>query len=459
MIGARETFRSTKRAAGGAAVIQRGIKAAARADVGQGSAARVSSVAARDSDDDRRLPSLRHRPLEELVEEARRFDMGQVHILAWRDLDDPEAGGSELHAHRIASLWAGAGLKVTMRASRAEGQPTFTQRDGYRVVRKSGRYAVFARSTLSGALRRHGRNDGWVEIWNGMPFFSPLWATGPRVVFLHHVHAEMWQMALPENLARAGRFVEQRLAPPLYRRTSLITLSDSSRDEIVSMLKMRPERVSVVPPGVEARFSPGGERSAWPLVVAVGRLVPVKRFDALMDALAKVRADHPGLRAVIVGEGYERERLEQRRHELGADDWIDMPGKLSDVELVDVYRRAWVLVSSSLREGWGMTVTEAGACGTPAVATRIAGHEDAVEDGVSGLLVDDPAGIGAAVSRLVADASLRQKLATGAIRHAGRFTWEATASGTLGILVDEARKRSQGPEHGMQRLTRGPRRR
>ncbi len=293
------------------------------------------------------------RPLGELVDEARRLDMGSVHILAWRDLDDPEAGGSELHAHRIASLWAAAGLEVTMRASRAEGHPMFTERDGYRVVRKSGRYAVFARSALSGTFRRHGRNDGWVEIWNGMPFFSPLWATGPRVVFLHHVHAEMWQMTLPPNLARAGRFVEQTLAPPLYRRTSLVTLSESSRTEIVSMLKMRPGRVNVVPPGVEPRFTPGGERSPSPLVVAVGRLVPVKRFDALLDALAKVRIDHPGMRAVIVGEGYERERLEARRHELGADDWIDMPGKLSDDELVDIYRRAWVLVERVAARGMG----------------------------------------------------------------------------------------------------------
>jgi glycosyltransferase involved in cell wall biosynthesis len=261
------------------------------------------------------------------------------------------------------------------------------------------------------------------------------------MVFLHHVHAEMWQMTLPPNLARVGRFVEQRLAPPLYRRTSLVTLSESSRDEIVSMLKMRPERITVVPPGVEPRFTPGGVRSETPLVVAVGRLVPVKRFDALLDALAKIRVDHPAMRAVIVGEGYERSRLEARRHELGADDWIDMPGKLSDAGLVDIYRRAWVLVSSSLREGWGMTVTEAGACGTPAVVTRIAGHEDAVDDGVSGVLVDDPGGIAGAVSELIADPARRARLAAGAVRHAGRFTWEATASGTLGVLVDEARRR------------------
>jgi glycosyltransferase involved in cell wall biosynthesis len=383
------------------------------------------------------------RPLSEVADVARDLGLRRVHILAWRDLDDPEAGGSELHAHRIASLWAKAGLDVTMRTSRAADQSEVTRRNGYRVVRRAGRYAVFPRSVSSEILRAD-RRDGLVEIWNGMPFFSPLWATGPRIVFLHHVHAEMWQMALPPRLASLGRFVEQTVAPPLYRRTRIVTLSESSRHEIVSMLEMDPDRVTVVPPGVDERFSPGGSRSEVPLVVAVGRLVPVKRFDALIDVLAKLRVDHPDLRAVIVGEGYEREPLEARARELGADEWLEMPGKLTESELVDMYRSAWLLVSASLREGWGMTITEAGACGTPTVATRIAGHLDAIEDGSSGILVEDPHALAAAVDRLLRDSDRRSQLSAGAMHHASRFNWEQTASGTLSALVDEARSARPG---------------
>jgi glycosyltransferase involved in cell wall biosynthesis len=399
----------------------------------------VSTAAAGDHAGDKDTARARSRPLTDVVEEARSLGLRRVHILAWRDLDDPEAGGSELHAHRIASHWASAGIDVTMRTSRAQGHLELTERDGYKVVRRSGRYAVFPRSALEEVVQPD-RRDGLVEIWNGMPFLSPLWATGPRIVFLHHVHAEMWQMTLPPKLAAIGSFIEQRLAPPLYRRTRIVTLSDSSRDEIISMLKMRRDRVSVVSPGVEDRFSPGGTRSGVPLVVAVGRLVPVKRFGELIDALGKLRADHPSMRAVIVGEGYERGRLFAQRRELGAEDWLQMPGKLTDEELIDLYRSAWVLVSASLREGWGMTVTEAGACGTPAVATRIAGHSDAIDHGSSGLLVDDPAGLTRAVGELITDPVVRSRMGEAAMHHASRFNWEATASGTLGALVDEARR-------------------
>ena len=362
----------------------------------------------------------------------------RIHFVAWRDLDDPEAGGSELHAHRVASLWAAAGLDVTFRTSAVPGAPRALTRDGYRVVRRAGRYAVFPGAAWEGIRMGHHPGDALVEIWNGMPFFSPLWYRGPRIVFLHHVHAEMWGMVLPPVLARLGDAVESRVAPPIYRSSRIVTLSESSRREIVDLLGLRPERVMVAPPGVDARYSPGGQRSATPLVVAVGRLVPVKRFDVLLRSLAEVKADQPELRAVLIGEGYERPALEALREELGATDWIDMPGRVDDQELVAWYRRAWVVASSSQREGWGMTLTEAAACGTPAVATAIAGHADAVLDGESGLLVEGPGELSMALSRVLGDEVLRSRLAKGALARARWFTWDVTARRALEALAGQA---------------------
>ncbi len=381
--------------------------------------------------------------LEEVAARAVELGLRRVELVAWRDLDDPEAGGSELHAHRVASLWARSGLDVHLSTSAVPGMAARARRDGYGVERRSGRYAVFPRTVARNLLRREPGRDGLVEVWNGMPFLSPLWARTPRVVFLHHVHAEMWRMVLPPALAAAGDLVERRLAPPLYRGSRIVTLSASSRAEIVSMLGLPAERVSVVPPGVDPVFAPGGTKSAEPLVVAVGRLVPVKRFDLLVDALAAVRARHPGLRAVIVGEGYERERLQARVRSHDAAGWLTMPGHLDQAALVDLYRRAWALVSHSQREGWGMTITEAAACGTPAVATRIAGHADAVEDGRTGLLVDGTTSMVRALDALLRDPERRERLARGALERAGRFTWEATAAGTLQALADEAATRAR----------------
>jgi glycosyltransferase involved in cell wall biosynthesis len=381
-----------------------------------------------------------------LAEMAEGAGLRRIHMLAWRDLYDPEAGGSEVHASTVAKHWADAGIEVTMRSSYAQGHPPVGKRDGYQVIRKAGRYMVFPRAALSELRNKYGPRDGLVEIWNGMPFLSPLWAIGPRIVFLHHLHGEMWKMTLPPNLARMGEVLEYRVAPPLYRRTRIVTLSHSSREELVQE-GFRPDMVSVVPPGIDPRFSPGGERAATPLVVAVGRLVPVKRYDLLIRTVEEVRRRHPTLELVIVGEGYEKPALDELVESMGAASWVRFAGHVGEEALIDLYRRAWVLVSASAREGWGMTITEAAACGTPAVVTRIAGHLDAVDDEHSGLLADHPRQLIEHIDALIGDDVFRQRLSTGAVAHAARFTWAATARGTLEVLAADALRRRRRP-HG-----------
>lgn len=390
--------------------------------------------------------------LEQLVEDS---GLTRVHFLAWRDLSDPEAGGSEVHADKVATAWASAGLDVTMRTAAAAGQRTYGKRNGYSVVRKAGRYSVFPRTAVSGALGRTGPRDGLVEIWNGMPFLSPLWAHCPRIVFLHHVHAEMWRMVLPPHLARIGETVEFKLAPPLYRRTKIVTLSESSREEIHELLGLPLENVTVVPPGIDPAYSPAGRKSERPLVVAVGRLVPVKRVDKLVSALLEVKKRVPDLEATLVGEGYEREALEAQIRLAGAEDWLTLPGRVSDAELVDLYQRAWVVTSASAREGWGMTITEAAACGTPSVVTDIAGHADAVARDSSGLLVPEPEDLAPALTSVLTDASLRQRLSDGALTQAARFTWQATARATFGVLAEEAQRRNSSSRHSSASNSRG----
>jgi glycosyltransferase involved in cell wall biosynthesis len=176
-------------------------------------------------------------------------------------------------------------------------------------------------------------------------------------------------------------------------------------------------------------------------VVAVGRLVPVKRFELLIEALAQLKVRQPELRAVIVGEGYERPRLEALVAQLGASDWIELPGYVAEDALIALYRQAWVVASTSLREGWGMTVTEAGACATPSVVTRISGHEDAVVHGRSGLLVNDQAELVAALDTTLTDEVSRKRLGIGSQEHAEQFTWNATARATLAVLAAEALSR------------------
>lgn len=364
----------------------------------------------------------------------------RIHMLAWRDYDDPEAGGSEVHAHEIASVWSEAGVEVLMRTSYAVGRPRNADRAGYEVVRKAGRYLVFPRAALAEITRSHGPRDAVVEVWNGMPFLSPLWTRAPKIVVIHHVHAEMWRMALPPALARLGNRIEEQWAPPFYKGTLVVTPSESSREDIIERLGLSPDRVRVVHNGIGSRFTAGDEpQNPRPNnILAVGRLVPVKRFDMLIRAAAEARKLVPDLSLTIVGDGYERARIEQQIARLGAADWVHLAQHVSDEELLEYYRSSRAVASASVREGWGLTLTEAAACGTPAVATRVVGHIDTVVDGTSGILVDNEEEFAQALARVCTDNDEWVRLVGGAMTHASRFSWDRTAVGIFAALAEEA---------------------
>jgi glycosyltransferase involved in cell wall biosynthesis len=366
----------------------------------------------------------------------------RVHVLAWRDLDDPDAGGSELHADELMRRWAEAGLDIVHRTSAGRGIPVTARRHGYRVIRKGSRYSVFARAAASELTGRMGRSDALIEVWNGVPWFSPLWYRRPHMTVLHHIHGPMWDQLMPAALAGAGRLLESRVAPPFYRRTRTVTPSEATRAELVR-LGFRPELVTAVDNGTDPFFSPGGERSPQPTIVAVARLAPVKRFGLLLEAVRQARQTVPDARVRIVGDGPLKPQLQAWIDEHRAGEWATLLGHVTRGQLRDEYRRAWVVASASLAEGWGLSLTEGAACATPAVATDISGHRCSVVDGVTGVLAPEQE-LGAALAKVLTDDGLRSDLGAAALARARTLTWDNSARRVLAVfhqVVDEHTRR------------------
>lgn len=383
-----------------------------------------------------------HPELADVVEELMSTGVRNIHALAWRDLDDPDAGGSERHADEVFGRWAAAGLDIRLRTSAARGLPREDRRRGYRVVRRGGRLGVFPRAVVGEVFGRHERADAIVEIWNGVPWGSPLWwRRRPGIVILHHVHGPMWDQILPGPLAAVGRRLEAQWAPPFYRRAAMVTPSQATRDELLG-LGWPPEQVTAIDNGIEEFWAPSGDApDPRPTVVAVGRLAPVKRFELVIAAALEARVRVPGLQVFLVGEGPERPRLEAMVEAAGASTWLQFTGRLDADALRSLYRRAWVVTSASLAEGWGLSLTEAAACGTPAVATDISGHRCSVVAGETGILVP-PERLGAALADVLTRDDERRRLAGAALARARTLTWDATATGIARVLLAEVRTRA-----------------
>lgn len=367
-----------------------------------------------------------------LVDDVLRAGVRRVHVLAWRDLDDPDAGGSEVHADHFMRRWQEAGLDVVHRTSAARGLPPVDARNGYRVVRRGSRYSVFPRAVAAELTRWAGRADAVVEIWNGVPWFSPVWCRRPNVTIVHHVHGPMWDQILPRPLAGAGRFLETRFAPPFYRRTRVVTPSSSTRDALLE-LGFRPHLVTAIDNGVDEFFTRTIDRDPHPTIVTAARLAPVKRFPLLLEIVAAARRRVPDLRLRIVGDGPDRAALLDwiARHD--AASWITLVGHVPREQLRDEYSRAWVVASASLAEGWGLALTEAAACGTPAVATDITGHRSSVVDGVTGLLAP-PDEMADRLVEVLSATGRRDELAAAALARARTLTWDASATGITRVL-------------------------
>jgi glycosyltransferase involved in cell wall biosynthesis len=171
-------------------------------------------------------------------------------------------------------------------------------------------------------------------------------------------------------------------------------------------------------------------------LLAVGRLAPVKRFSLLLQTFAEVRRSVPNAHLTIAGDGPDKELLQRDIERLNLVGHVTLAGRVSDDELLRLYQSSWLLVSASHSEGWGMTITEAAACGTPCVVTANHGHCAAATHNVSGLIVDDDALMSGEIMRVLTDDALRDALTHGALTHAAKFHWDRTATILLQTLVN-----------------------
>jgi phosphatidylinositol alpha-1,6-mannosyltransferase len=291
----------------------------------------------------------------------------------------------------------------------------------------------------------------------------PLGLLGPRLGVPYGVVLHGAEVAMPGRLPLSRQALGRVL-----RGASLVIAAGSYPEAEARNVEGSLRGVVQVPPGVDVeRFQPladiekartrlrFGLPAAGPLVLSVSRLVPRKGMDVLVAAAARLAAtgDHPGLVVAIAGEGRDRVRLERLVHRLDAP--VRLLGLVPGADLPDLYACADVFALSCRarwagleQEGFGIVFLEAAAAGVPSVAGRSGGAPEAVVDGETGLLVDDPTDIWAvarAIGRLLRDDSLRRALGQGARRRAEKdYSYKVLAE-RLGRAINDAVKDRPGP--------------
>ena len=364
-----------------------------------------------------------------------------MHILVinWRDIRNPEAGGAEVHLHETFTRIAGLGHQVTLLCCRFPGATEFDHIDGIEIIRYGGKWTF--NLTVPWYYRKHLSHrsfDVVIEDLNKIPFLLPCFLKDPPVmVLLHHLFGSTFYRETNPVLA-TYLYLMERLIPRVYRRCLIEVVSESCRDELVRM-GISTDRISVVHNGLDTRIFEGrkdSDRKEPGLIVYLGRLKKYKNVDHLIQAMAIVRKEVPGARLMIVGTGDRRRALEALTRSMGLGEVVEFTGYVSEEEKIRLLTRAELAAYPSSKEGWGITVIEANACGVPVVATRVPGLRDAVVDGETGLLtpLGDRKAMARALIGLLRDPDERERLARNALARSRRYTWEDTARQTLRII-------------------------
>jgi glycosyltransferase involved in cell wall biosynthesis len=355
-------------------------------------------------------------------------------LVNWQDLENPQAGGAEVHLFEIFSRLADRGHRVRLICSGWPGAAPTARVRGLEVQRVGGRlsFALRARGAVRRAVAAE-RPDVIVEDINKLPLFLPSVSRLPFGVVVPHLFGGTafeeapWWMAMIVWLA-------ERPIPRCYRRAGFHAISESTRDDLVRR-GVPLDRIVVIHPGVDAAVHapvPGLDRTPQPTFLYVGRLKRYKGVSLALEALARARQVRPDLSLDVAGTGDDQPRLEEVAARLGLGAAVRFRGFVSEEEKLRLLRTAWGNLFPSPKEGWGITIIEAAACGTPSIASDSPGLRDSVRDGVTGHLV--PHGDPDALARRMLDYAGRPELVAALGRqaraHAERLTWDAAAEAT-----------------------------
>lgn len=290
-----------------------------------------------------------------------------------------------------------------------------------------------------------------VEFFSGKldVFHSPDFALPPvrqaRTVLTVH---DLSFMRVPECSQPRLRAYLLRVVPASVRRADVVLAdSESTRNDVIELLGVSPDRVRVLYPGVDECFERVQDiqvladvrrryRLPERFVLSVGTLQPRKNLIRLIEAYARVRADADIKMVIAGGAGWMYEGIFRRVEELGLQSEVYFPGYVADEDLPALYSLAGLFVFPSLYEGFGLPPLEAMACGTPVITSNVSSLPEVV--GEAGLMIDpqDVAALANAMKQVLSDPSLRSAMVQRGLAQARRFTWSQAAEELLQVYQE-----------------------
>ncbi len=362
--------------------------------------------------------------------------------LSWRDIKSPGAGGAEVHTHEMLGRADKSKYRIFHFAPRKKGQVAEEMIDGVVYLRHGNIISV-----IFSAMRFYKRNkeniDFVIEQCNTHRFFTPLWVEAKkRIFYIHQLTKEIWDYSARFPLNKIGKMLEESFLK-LNRKDAVITVSESTREELIER-GYDANKIRIIHNGVS--FTPW-MRDKWfekelePIFIYAGRYSPYKGIDVSVQAIAMIKKVYPNAKLWIIGkknQQYVNENLMPICQENGLI-WEDVQnenpvgdiiswGYVSEEKKLELLSRAHALVFPSIREGWGIPITEAGCVGTPCIAFDSPGIREAVDYGNAGYLCSENTvkGLATQMCAVIEDKFMYEKKRENAYHFSATFLWDQT---------------------------------
>ena len=341
-----------------------------------------------------------------------------------RCIKNPRTGGAERTVFEVSKRLVARGNEVELLTGGWHKAPKHEVIDGIKIHRY-GRM-VLPHLVQPFFLTYHKDADVIVDdLAHAAPWLSPWFSSKPGVVFFRHLHARTLLGQVSPYVALMLSFLEKQYAF-FYKSWPFVTESRSSEMDLYS-LGVGPQRIRRIPPGVDTELFKPRKKTDEPSVVYFGGMRPYKRPEHALFALKLLLDRGNSAHLTMVGDGPSLPMLKRLVSELGIEKSVTFSGKVTDERLSEMVSSSWVNIHCSLSEGWGLSVIEAAAAGTPTAAYKVAGISETVVEGTTGMLVSDGdvAGLSYAIDNLL---ETSDRWIVPARRHAEQFSWETAAA-------------------------------
>ncbi len=361
----------------------------------------------------------------------------QILIYNWKDLAHPDVGGAEIITWELARRMVADGHRVTWFCRSFRGAKAREKIEGIQLVRKGNRISTYFWGWLY--YRRLGKKpDVVVDMLNTVLWQTPLFArSSKKVCYVNQLAKEVFSYEAPRLLAPVARLAE-RVQFLSYRKIPFIVYSPSTKTDLVGF-GIPQRNIHQFPLGVDHSRYQKARKARYPLFVAVNRLAKMKRTNLTIQAMKIVVQKMPQAQLVIMGHGPQENALRELIYSLKLQNHVQILTKdvlffkkaPKDLKIA-LMQQAWALVLPSVKEGWGMVITEAAACGTPSIVSNVTGLKDSVKNNVTGLVLSPnptAAELARAMKKIALDAKVRRRLSQGARQWADQLDWEKTYRG------------------------------